>query len=49
MPESFDRYSAADQQRIWRRMQVVQEAERQGVDLEEGPFPIPEEEDSISE
>jgi hypothetical protein len=41
-PMNFDRYSAADQARVATRMLAVLEAERAGIDLETGPFPIKE-------
>lgn len=41
LPQHFDRYSQADQQRIANRMVAVLEAAHQGLDLETGPFPIP--------
>ncbi len=39
LPQHFDRYSPADQQRIANRMLAVLEAAKQGLDLETGPFP----------
>ena len=39
-PVHFERYSAADQERIKRRMQAVQTAQQQGRNLEDGPFPL---------
>ncbi len=40
LPNRFDRYSADDQARITARMLVVLEAVRDGIDLENGPFPV---------
>jgi hypothetical protein len=42
LPERFDSYGAADQERIRRRMAAVQEAYRNRLNLEEGPFPVDE-------
>ncbi len=42
LPQNFDRYSPADQQRIAARMVAVLTAAQQGNDLEAGPFPLPE-------
>ncbi|MBI5670161.1 MAG: DUF4058 family protein [Chloroflexi bacterium] len=43
LPERFERYSEFDQQRIHTRMALVADLYRQGVRLEDGPFPIPQE------
>lgn len=43
LPEHFERYSPFDQQRIHARMALVADLHRQGVRLENGPFPIPQE------
>jgi len=40
LPLHFERYTAADQTRIARRMVAVLEAARAGTDLESGPFPV---------
>lgn len=40
IPSCFDTYREDDQQRIRARMQAVLRAHQQGVDLEQGPFPI---------
>lgn len=40
-PVNFDRYTPADQTRIANRMIAVLEAAQAGVDLETGPFPVP--------
>jgi hypothetical protein len=40
LPVNFERYSAADQTRIARRMLAVLTAQRAGLDLETGPFPV---------
>ncbi|MCE7982031.1 MAG: DUF4058 family protein [Caldilinea sp. CFX5] len=39
LPNNFNRYNPADQQRIAARMIAVLEATQQGLDLETGPFP----------
>jgi hypothetical protein len=38
-PLALDTYSPVDQERIEARMRMIQEATRQGIDLEQGPFP----------
>jgi hypothetical protein len=40
LPVNFERYHAADQVRIARRMLAVLEAQQAGKDLESGPFPV---------
>jgi hypothetical protein len=40
LPERFDTYSEADQTRIRARMGAVMNAHQQGLDLEQGPFPV---------
>jgi hypothetical protein len=42
LPPNFERYSPADQQRIAARMLAVLEAQRNGIDLETGPFAVQE-------
>jgi Protein of unknown function (DUF4058) len=42
LPVNFERYSVADQERIKRRMAAVRQAHEQGIDLEQGPFPVPD-------
>jgi hypothetical protein len=42
LPHHFDRYSAADQTRIARRMVAVLRAAQAGVDLETAPLPVDE-------
>jgi hypothetical protein len=42
LPVDFERYSADDQARIARRMLAVLEAAAKGLDLEAGPFTLPE-------
>ncbi len=42
LPHNFDRYSAADQARIARRMLAVLTAAQAGADLEAGAFPVAE-------
>lgn len=42
LPTNFDRYDATDQARIQARMAAVADAQRRGVDLETGPFPLPQ-------
>jgi Protein of unknown function (DUF4058) len=42
LPQNFERYSKNDQARIARRMAAVLEAVKNGVDLESGPFPLPD-------
>jgi hypothetical protein len=42
LPVGFERYSAADQARIARRMLAVLEAARAGLDLEGAPLPVDE-------
>lgn len=41
LPQHFDRYSPADQERIKQRMEAVMRVYHEGRDLEEGPFPLP--------
>lgn len=43
LPERFDSYSPDDQQRIQARMAAVADAQAKGLDLEQGPFPLPSE------
>lgn len=38
LPENFNRYSPADQTRIWRRMAVIEKMAERSIDLETGPF-----------
>jgi hypothetical protein len=40
LPERFDTYSEADQTRIQARLAAVMNAHQQGLDLEQGPFPV---------
>ncbi len=40
LPLNFERYSEADKVRILNRMLTVQAAAKQGVDLEQAPFPL---------
>ncbi len=43
-PIHFQSYAPEDQQRIWARMLAVMDAERAGLDLENAPFPVSEDE-----
>jgi hypothetical protein len=42
LPKNFDRFNAADQTRIVRRMVAILEAAAAGTDLESAPLPIPD-------
>jgi hypothetical protein len=42
LPEHFERYSPADQERIRRRMTAVAEAQARGLNLDDGPFSVGE-------
>lgn len=37
-PEDMDTYSSDDQERIWRRMEIVQTIYQRGINLDSGPF-----------
>lgn len=42
LPERFETYNETDQERIRRRVRIVLDAHQRGLNLEAGPFPVPE-------